>query len=247
MFAFFAAGTKSPFSSIVMGTEIVGGYFLLVPLTISVLISYVISGKNTSIYKNNLAGFSVRKKNLNKKRSLYQFRVGDTMDPTFYDITKEAVINEAIRIMKETESTVMAVTNNEDKLEGIIHYRDLVETSEENKEIKTVEDVMIKDPPFLLPSDTLQKGLETMVTSGLSELFVVSPSDNRLVIGLISLDDISRMCNERKPILLDIESIDQSEIQETNNSFKKDSSVLERKISLTNKQIWSKLKDHWTI
>ncbi|MGA7977281.1 MAG: hypothetical protein WB975_08605, partial [Nitrososphaeraceae archaeon] len=90
-------------------------------------------------------------------------------------------------------------------------------------------------------------GLETMVTSGLSELFVVSPSDNRLVIGLISLDDISRMCNERKPILLDIENIDQSEIQETSNSFKKDSSVLERKISLTNKQIWSKLKDHWTI
>jgi hypothetical protein len=46
---------------------------------------------------------------------------------------------------------------------------------------------------------------------------------------------------------LDIESIDQSDIQEINNSFKKDSSVLERKISLTNKQIWSKLKDHWTI
>ena len=230
-----------------MGTEIVGGYFLLVPLTISVLISYVISGKNTSIYKNNMAGFSVRKKNLNKKRSLYQFRVGDAMDPTFYDITKEAVINEATRIMKETESTVMAVTNNEDKLEGIVHYRDLVETSEENKEIKTVEDIMIKDPPFLLPSDTLQKGLETMVTSGLSELFVVSPSDNRLVIGLISLDDISRMCNERKPVLLDIESIDQSEIQETNNRLKKDSSVFDRKISLTNKQIWSKLKDHWTI
>ena len=247
MFAFFAPGTKTPFSSIIMGTEIVGGYFLLMPLTISVLISYVISGKNTSIYKNNLAGFSVRKKNLNKKRSLYQFRVGDAMDPTFYDITKEAVINEATRIMKETESTVMAVTNNEDKLEGIVHYRDLVETSEENKGIKTVEDVMIKDPPFLLPSDTLQKGLETMVTSGLSELFVVSPSDNRLVIGLISLDDVSRMCNERKPVLLDIESIDQSEIQETNNRFKKDSSVYERKISLTNNQIWSKLKDHWTI
>ena len=225
----------------------VGGYFLLVPLTISVLISYVISGKNTSIYKNNLAGFSVRKKNLNKKRSLYQFRVSDAMNPTFYDITKEAVINEATRIMKETESTVMAVTNNEDKLEGIIHYRDLVETSEENKEIKTVEDVMFKDPPFLLPSDTLQKGLETMVTSGLSELFIVSPSDNRLVIGLISLDDISRMCNERKPVLLDIESIDQCEIPETNNSFKKDSSVFERKIGLSNKQIWTKLKDHWTI
>jgi len=246
MFAFFAAGTKTPFSSIVMGTEIVGGYFLLVPLTISVLISYVVSGKNTSIYKNNLAGFSVRKKNLNKKSSLYQFRVGDAMDPTFYDITKEAVINEATQIMKETESTVMAVTNNEDKLEGIVNYRDLVETSEENKELKTVEDVMIKDPPFLLPSDTLQKGLEAMVTSGLSELFVVSPSDNKLVIGLISLDDISSICNEKKPVLLDIESIDQSEIQEA-NSFKKDSSVVERKVSLTNKQIWSKLKDHWTI
>ena len=68
MFAFFAAGTKTPFSSIVMGTEIVGGYFLLVPLTISVLISYVISGKNTSIYKNNYGGlFGPKKKSQQEK------------------------------------------------------------------------------------------------------------------------------------------------------------------------------------
>ena len=108
------------------------------------------------------------------------------MDPTFYDITKEAVINEAVRIMKETESTVMAVTNNEDKLEGIVHYRDLVETSEENKEMKTVEDLMIKDPPFLLPSDTLQKGLETMVTSGLSDVIATGSSANVMLYGAVT-------------------------------------------------------------
>lgn len=246
MFAFFAAGTKTPFSSIVMGTEMVGGYFLLLPLIISVPISYVISGKNNSIYKNNLSGFSVLNKKASKNLLLHQFRVGDVMDGNFYDITKDAGINEAIQIMKETNTTIMVVTDSEDKLEGIIHYGNLIERSEESRRIMKVEHAMFKDAPYLLPSDTLQKALEIMVKSGHSELFVVSPADSKLVVGVLSLNDISRACNDKKPILLDLESLDRSDLSETVRSSQ-GLPTIGYKTKPTSKQIWAKIKDYWPI
>src|SRR6266540_2316904 len=246
MFAFFAAGTKTPFSSIVMGTEMTGGYLLLVPLIISVLISYIVSGKNSSIFKNNISGFSIRNKKINKNSLLQQFKAGDAMDANFYDIAKDADIKEAIQIMKDTNVTVLAVTNNEDQLEGVIHYRNLVDGFQANDSMLTVEHVMTKNPPCLLPSDTLQKGLETMVQSGLSELFVVSPADSKLAIGIITLAAISRVCDDRRPVLLDIESLNETQFSGTRNSSSNLPSS-DYKTKFTGNQIWSKLRDYWPI
>jgi len=229
-----------------MGTEMTGGYLLLVPLIISVLISYIVSGKNSSIFKNNISGFSIRNKKINKNSLLQQFKAGDAMDANFYDIAKDADIKEAIQIMKDTNVTVLAVTNIEDQLEGVIHYRNLVDRFQANNSMLTVEHVMTKNPPCLLPSDTLQKGLETMVQSGLSELFVVSPADSKLAIGIITLDAISRVCDDRRPVLLDIESLNETQFSGTRNSSSNLPSS-DYKTKFTGNQIWSKLRDYWPI
>jgi chloride channel protein, CIC family len=246
MFAFFAAGTKTPFSSIAMGTEVAGGYFLLLPLIIAIPISYAISGKNNSIYKNNVSGFSIRNKKTGKNPLLQQLKVGVVMDHNFYDLAKETGINEAIHVMNETDSTSMIVTDSEDKLEGIIHYRNLIESPEESKSTMRVENVMIKDAPFLLPSDTLQKALEIMVKSGHSELFVVSPADSKLVVGVLSLNDISSACNEKEPILLDLENMDRSDLSETTKSSQ-NLPTIGYKIGPSSKQFLAKLKNYWPI
>jgi len=246
MFAFFAAGTKTPFSSIVMGTEMTGGYFLLVPLVISVLISYVVSGKNSSIFKNSISGFSIRNKKINKNLMLQQFRAGDAMDTNFFDVSKDAAITEAIQIMKDTNVNVLAVTDNEDQLEGVIYYRNLVEASEVNNPMTTVEHVMIKDPPCLLPSDTLQKSLETIVQSGCSQLFIVSPADRKLVEGVISLDAISKICDEKRPALVDIENLNEPKFV-NEKSFSPSWPPTDYNIKLAGKQLWTKFKAHWPI
>jgi chloride channel protein, CIC family len=244
MFAFFAAGTKTPFSSIAMGTEVAGGYFLLLPLIISIPISYMISGKNNSIYKNNLSGFSIRNKKTGSNPLLQQLKVGDVMDRNFFDVAKGTGINEAIQIMNETQSTTMIVTDSEDKLEGIVHYRSLIESPQECKKNMHVEDIMIRDPPFLLPSDTLQKALEIIVKSGHSELYVVSPADNKIVVGVLSLNDISAACNEKEPILLDLEKLDSSDLAETEIS---NASTIGHKIVPSSRQFLAKLKGYWPI
>jgi CIC family chloride channel protein len=246
MFAFFAAGTKTPFSSIAMGTEVVGGYFMLLPLIISIPISYIISGRNNSIYKNNLSGFSVRNKKTGSNPLLQQLKVGNVMGRNFFDIAKETGISAAISIMNETKSTTMIVTDSEDRLEGIVHYRSLIESPQENKDTMCVEDIMIKDPPFLLPSDTLQKALEIIVKSGHSELFVVSPADNKLVVGLLSLNDISAACNEKEPILMDLEDIEQPDHSAT-AEISHDVRIIGHKIGPNSKQFLAKLRGYWPI
>jgi len=246
MFAFFAAGTKTPFSSITMGTEVVGGYFMLIPLIISIPISYIISGRNNSIYKNNLSGFSVRNRKTGSNPSLQQLKVGNVMGGNFFDVAKETGISEAINIMNETKSTTIIVTDSEDRLEGIIHYRSLIESPQENKDTMRVEEIMIKDPPFLLPSDTLQKALEIIVKSGHSELFVVSPADNKLVVGLLSLNDISAACNEKEPILMDLEDIEQPNHSETTEILH-DARIIGHKIGPSSKQFLAKLRGYWPI
>jgi CIC family chloride channel protein len=55
MIAFFAAAAKTPISSIIMGSEMTGGYTLLAPIMLATVIAYVASGQKNGIFRNQLA------------------------------------------------------------------------------------------------------------------------------------------------------------------------------------------------
>ena len=55
MIAFFSAAAKTPISSIIMGSEMTGGYTLLAPIMLATVIAYVASGQRSGIFKNQLA------------------------------------------------------------------------------------------------------------------------------------------------------------------------------------------------
>ena len=55
MIAFFSAAAKTPISSIIMGSEMTGGYTLLAPIMLATVIAYVASGQKNGIFKNQLA------------------------------------------------------------------------------------------------------------------------------------------------------------------------------------------------
>jgi CIC family chloride channel protein len=54
MVAFFSATAKTPISTIVMGSELTGGYGLLAPMMIATVIAYAASGLNSSIFKSQV-------------------------------------------------------------------------------------------------------------------------------------------------------------------------------------------------
>jgi CIC family chloride channel protein len=243
IFAFFTASTRTPISAIVIGIEIVGSYTLLIPTVISVIISNIISGKNNCIYKNYVSNLKTQLSNAKKyDLKLKNYLVRDAMNADFYNINRNTTINDAIHIMKDLNVKSLVVTNNEDEFEGMVYFEDLsnVSTIQENM---IVETIMVFDPPILRPLDPILNYFELISKTAVSEIPVVSPDDNKLVLSILSIKDINKLLNNiNDPILPDIED---SKLRKdiTSNDFNNLS--VDQEIYSNNK-IFNKLRDYWT-
>jgi chloride channel protein, CIC family len=243
IFAFFTASTRTPISAIVIGIEIVGSYTLLIPTVISVIISNIISGKNNCIYKNYVSNLKMQLSNAKKfDLKLKNYLVRDAMNADFYNINRNTTINDAIHIMKDLNVKSLVVTNNEDEFEGMVYFEDLsnVSTIQENM---IVETIMVFDPPILRPLDPILNYFELISKTAVSEIPVISPDDNKLVLSILSIKDINKLLNNiNDPILPDIED---SKLHKdiTSNDFHNLS--VDQEIYSNNK-FFNKLRDYWT-
>ena len=238
IFAFFTASTRTPISAIVIGIEVVGSYILLIPTVISVIISNIISGKNNYIYKNYVSDIKMQLLNAKKHDSkLKDYLVRDVMSADFYNINRNTTINDAIQIMRDLNAKSLVVTNNEDKLEGMVYFEDLsnLSTIQENK---TVESIMVYDPPILRPLDPILDYFELISKTAISEFPIVSPDDNKLVLAILSIRDINKLLNNvNDPILPDLEN---SKMQnDTNKNPFHNFSVRSRSLIRTTKSLTS--------
>ena len=242
IFAFFTASTRTPISAIVIGIEVVGSYTLLIPTVISVIISNIISGKNNYIYKNYVSDIKMQLLNAKKHDSkLKDHLVRDVMSTDFYNINRNTSINDAIQIMRDLNVKSLVVTNNEDKLEGMVYFEDLsnVSTIQENK---TVESIMVNDPPILRPLDPILDYFELISKTAIPEFPIVSPDDNKLVLAILSIRDINKLLNNViDPILPDLEN---SKIQNDTNKNTFHNLSVDQELNKNNKII-NKLRDYW--
>jgi len=242
IFAFFTASNRTPISAIVIGIEVVGSYTLLIPTVISVIISNIISGKNNYIYKNYVSDIKMQLLNAKKHDSkLKDYLVRDVMSGDFYNINRNTTINDAIQIMRDLNVKSLVVTNNEDKLEGMVYFEDLsnVSTIQENK---TVESIMVYDPPILRPLDPILDYFELISKTAISEFPIVSPDDNKLVLAILSIRDINKLLNNvNDPILPDLEN---SKMQNDTNKNTFHNFSVDQELNKNNKII-NKLRDYW--
>jgi CIC family chloride channel protein len=242
IFAFFTASTRTPISAIVIGIEVVGSYTLLIPTVISVIISNIISGKNNYIYKNYVSDIKMQLLNAKKHHSkLKDHLVRDVMSTDFYNINRNTSINDAIQIMRDLNVKSLVVTNNEDKLEGMVYFEDLsnVSTIQENK---TVESIMVNDLPILRPLDPILDYFELISKTAISEFPIVSPDDNKLVLAILSIRDINKLLNNvNDPILPDLEN---SKMQNDTNKNTFHNFSVDQELNKNNKII-NKLRDYW--
>lgn len=242
IFAFFTASTRTPISAIVIGIEVVGSYILLIPTVMSVIISNIISGKNNYIYKNYVSDIKMQLLNAKKHDSkLKDYLVRDVMSANFYNINRNTTINDAIQIMRDLDVKSLVVTNNEDKLEGMVYFEDLsnVSTIQENK---TVESIMVYDPPILRPLDPILDYFELISKTAISEFPIVSPDDNKLVLAILSIADINKLLNNvNDPILPDLEN---SKMQNDTDKNTFHNFSVDQELNKNNKII-NKLRDYW--
>jgi CIC family chloride channel protein len=194
MVSFFGATAKTPISSIIMGSELTGGYALLVPMMLATFIAYIMSGQHNSIFRNQV----LNRSDSPAHRMEYQrvilsdLYVKDVMKDPINKLSKDLSIEEALQILNRNSSRMIMVVNENDKLEGVVYKYKLFELPEEYRKSIKLANIMIKDPFFAYTSDSLHHALVRLSSNDLQEMPVLS-NENQKVIGIVTIADLVKL------------------------------------------------------
>ena len=194
MVSFFGATAKTPISSIIMGSELTGGYALLAPMMLATFIAYIMSGQHNSIFRSQV----LNRSDSPAHRMEYQrvilrdLYVKDVMKNPINKLSKELSIEEALQILNRNNSRMIMLVSENDKLEGVVYRYKLFEFPEEYRKSIKLENVMIKDPFFAYTSDSLHHALVRLSSNDLQEMPVLSNEDHK-VIGIVTIADLVKL------------------------------------------------------
>jgi CIC family chloride channel protein len=194
MVSFFGATAKTPISSIIMGSELTGGYALLAPMMLATFIAYIMSGQHNSIFRSQV----LNRSDSPAHRMEYQrvilrdLYVKDVMKNPINKLSKNLSIEEALQILNRNNSRMVMVVSESDKLEGVVYRYKLFEFPEEYRKSIKLENVMIKDPFFAYTSDSLHHALVRLSSNDLQEMPVLSNEDHK-VIGIVTIADLVKL------------------------------------------------------
>jgi CIC family chloride channel protein len=191
MVSFFGATAKTPISSIIMGSELTGGYALLAPMMLATFIAYIMSGQHNSIFRSQV----LNRSDSPAHRMEYQrpilsdLFVRDILKEATNKLPKDVSIEETLQIMNRNNSKMVLVVNDEDMLLGVVYKHKIFEFPEEYRKTVKLESIMITDPFFAYSSDSLHNALVRLSSNDLQEMPVLSNEENK-VIGIITISDL---------------------------------------------------------
>ncbi len=197
MVSFFGATAKTPISSIIMGSELTGGYALLAPMMLATFVAYIMSGQHNSIFRNQVLNRSASPAHrmeyqLPILRDMY---VKDAIRVPVNKLSKDVTIDEALQIMNRNNSKMIAVVNEKELLHGVVYKQKLYEFPDEYRKSIKLESIMIKDPFFAYSSDSLHDALIRLSSNELQEMPVLSNENNK-VLGIITIADLVKLYNK---------------------------------------------------
>ena len=194
MVSFFGATAKTPISSIIMGSELTGGYALLAPMMLATFIAYIMSGQHNSIFRSQVLNRSESPAHRREYQRviLSDHHVKDVMKNAVNKMSKNVSIERALQIMNRNNSKMILVVNEIDRLEGVVYKHKLYEFPEEYRKSVILESIMIKDPFFAYMSDSLHNALVKLSSNELREMPVLADENNK-VLGFITISDLVKL------------------------------------------------------
>jgi CIC family chloride channel protein len=194
MVSFFGATAKTPISSIIMGSELTGGYALLAPMMLATFVAYIMSGQHSSIFRNQVMNRSdspAHKREYQRPilRDLY---VKDVLRKSLTRLSPGNSIEEGLQSMNRDRTKTAAVVDENDRLLGVVNRHKFFEFPEEYRKSVKLDSVMVKDPFFAYITDSLHNALVRLSSNELQEMPVLSNEDNR-VLGIVTISDLVKL------------------------------------------------------
>jgi CIC family chloride channel protein len=194
MVSFFGATAKTPISSIIMGSELTGGYAILAPMMLATFIAYIMSGQHSSIFRNQVISRSHSPAHRREYQQpiLGNFHVKDIIRESYTKLSSDKSIDEALQAMNHDRTKIVIVVNENDRLMGIVSRHKFFEFPEEYRKSVKLDNIMIKDPIFGYESDSLHDALVRLSSNDLQEMPVLSSEDRR-VLGVVTISDLVKL------------------------------------------------------
>jgi chloride channel protein, CIC family len=195
MAGFFAAAAKTPFSTMVMVSEMTGNYDLLLPTLWVCAIAFLLSDEQ-SIYSSQVESRSRSPAHQGDyvREVLTGLQVSQFVFPHQVPVVHpQDSLDQVLGIMTSDSSSTLPVTDADGRLLGVLSLEEvhLAAQSPHSRSMILVADLMRTDVDALHLEDRVDRALELFVENDLTALPVVDGSNDRKVLGLARRSDIS--------------------------------------------------------
>jgi CIC family chloride channel protein len=196
MAGFFAAAAKTPFSTLVIVSEMTGDYQLILPALWVCMIAFLLSDEQ-SLYSSQVArrSLSPAHQGTYVREVLADLRVNQflKLDGPLPLLRPGEALPAVIERMADSPYTVLPVVDADQRLLGVVNLEEVhhAALSPLLQPWVVATDRMRPMPDPLLPDDRLDEALETFVSNDLLALPVVDSEKNRKVIGIVRRSEIS--------------------------------------------------------
>jgi CIC family chloride channel protein len=197
MAGFFAAAAKTPFSTLVIVSELTGDYNLIVPALWVCTISFLLSDEQ-SLYQSQVPGraFSPAHQGAFIRAVLTGHTVGQVLAGAdkVASLRPDDPIDTVIERFDAAGTSVLPVVDAAEKLVGVIHLNELFWTSTRREDMPWVlaVDLMRGNVKPLTPELTLEEAVELFAENDLPELPVVRAEHDRTLLGTVRRTDIAK-------------------------------------------------------
>ena len=209
MAAFFAGAAKVPIAAILMISEMAGSYSLLVPLMLTSVVAYSLSGGWTIYEKQE----KTRKESPAHSREfmvdiLEGIKVEDAYTKDVLTILGDKTVKEALYFAERTGHITYPVVDEKGKMVGITTIMDLEKEREKGADYRKIRLMCTKEVIVTYPDEFLEDVLHKMDTYSVGRLPVVKSGEEgeKELIGIISRADIIREHCHRWDLLKDSSS-----------------------------------------
>jgi CIC family chloride channel protein len=198
MAGFFAGAAKVPVSSLVMVSEMTGGYGLLVPLMLTNAIAFLFTPRNISIYEKQVD----TRAQSGAHAGEFFFDVLARIKVAQYVPSRQKLITftrgtplaDVIAQVTHADQAVFPVMNADGSLHGVFDMSDiglLLGTQGLSPGLVVAEDLCFREFRVTTPDESLASALRKLRKTRLEALPVVENGNSRELQGIISRRDIS--------------------------------------------------------
>jgi chloride channel protein, CIC family len=195
MAGFFAAAAKTPFSTLIIVSEMTGGYLLLLPALWVTTMSFMLSDRQ-SIYSQQVE--SRTRSGAHQGAFVREALAGATVAKFLATVDRRVLhpgdpLGEVLNQFDSAGTSVMPVVDEDHTLLGMVDLEEVYLASHAPalRPLIVAADLMRSDVTPVVPGDSLERAYELCVENQLQALPIVNDHRERRVLGLVRRGEVA--------------------------------------------------------